>query len=46
MYELFATEKDPVELMKMKEILGELEEALDDCEDVADVVEGIIITKT
>ena len=46
MYELFATEKDPIELIKMKEILRELEGALDDCEDVADVVEGIIVTKT
>jgi uncharacterized protein Yka (UPF0111/DUF47 family) len=46
MYELFGTEKDPIELIRMKEIYGELEGALDDCEDVADVVEGIIITKT
>lgn len=46
MHELFATETDPIELIKMKEILKELEGALDDCEDVADVVEGIIITKT
>jgi len=46
MYELFGTEKDPIELIKMKEILRELEGALDDCEDVADVVEAIIITKT
>ncbi len=46
MYELFACEKDPIELVKMKEIYRELEAALDDCEDVADIVEGIIITKT
>jgi uncharacterized protein Yka (UPF0111/DUF47 family) len=46
MYDLFACEKDPIELIKMKEIYRELEAALDDCEDVADVVEGIIITKT
>jgi predicted phosphate transport protein (TIGR00153 family) len=46
MYELFETEKDPIELIRMKEIYRELEAALDDCEDVADLVEGIIITKT
>ncbi len=45
-YELFGSEKDPIELIKMKEIYRVLESALDDCEDVADVVEGIIITKT
>jgi predicted phosphate transport protein (TIGR00153 family) len=46
MYELFETEKDPIELIRMKEVYRELEAALDDCEDVADIVEGIIITKT
>ncbi len=44
--ELFAKEKDPIELIKLKEIYRELEAALDNCEDVADCVEGIIITKT
>ena len=30
----------------MKDIYKELEDALDNCEDVADCVESIIITKT
>lgn len=44
--ELFANEKDPIELIKKHKIYDELENALDDCEDVANLVEGIIITKT
>lgn len=44
--ELFINEKDPIELIKMKEIYKELEDALDNCEDVADCVQAIIITKT
>jgi len=46
MKELFDKEKDPIELIKLKEIYKELEDTLDNCEDVADCVEGIIITKT
>lgn len=46
MRELFINEKDPIELVKAKEIYKELEDALDDCEDVADCVQAIIITKT
>lgn len=46
MKELFDKEKDPIELIKMKELYKDLEDTLDDCEDVADCVEGIIITKT
>lgn len=44
--ELFTSEKDPIELIKKHKIYDELENALDDCEDVANLVEGIIITKT
>ncbi len=44
--ELFIKEKDPIELVKTKEIYKELEDALDNCEDVADCVQAIIITKT
>ncbi len=44
--ELFTSEKDPIELIKRQKIYDELENALDDCEDVANLVEGIIITKT
>jgi hypothetical protein len=46
MRELFTVEKDPIELIKMKEIYREMEGALNGCGDVAGVVEGIIITKT
>ncbi len=46
MKELFHTEKDPIKIIKMKEIYKELEDTLDNCEDVADCVESIIITKT
>jgi predicted phosphate transport protein (TIGR00153 family) len=46
MRELFGTEKDPIELIKMKEIYKDIEDALDNCEDVADCVQSIIITKT
>ena len=45
-YDLFENETDPIELIKVKEIYRVLEAALDDCEDVADCVESIIITKT
>lgn len=45
-YELFGSEKDPIALIKNQNVYRVLEEALDDCEDVADCVESIIITKT
>ncbi len=44
--ELFDKEKDPIELIKRKEVYRELESALDNCEDVADCVQSIMITKT
>jgi len=40
---LFKTEKDPIELIKRKEVLESLEEAADTCEDVANVLEGIVV---
>jgi predicted phosphate transport protein (TIGR00153 family) len=40
---LFEDEKDPVQIMKWKEILDFLEEATDRCEDVANVVEGVVV---
>lgn len=43
---LFENEKDPIELIRRNKIYSELENALDDCEDVANCVESIIITKT
>lgn len=40
---LFEREKDVVELIKEKEILEEIEKATDICEDVSNVIEGIIL---
>ncbi|OGS27353.1 MAG: hypothetical protein A2297_06485 [Elusimicrobia bacterium RIFOXYB2_FULL_48_7] len=41
--ELFDTEKDPIAVIKWKEIYQEAETILDICEDVAHVVENIIV---
>jgi predicted phosphate transport protein (TIGR00153 family) len=40
---LFEEERDPIAIMKWKEILDFLEEATDRCEDVANVLEGIVV---
>jgi predicted phosphate transport protein (TIGR00153 family) len=40
---LFDEERDPVTIMKWKEILDFLEEATDRCEDVANVLEGVVV---
>jgi len=40
---LFETEKDPITLLKWKEIYEVLEEATDRCEDVANVFEQIVL---
>jgi uncharacterized protein len=40
---LFEREKDAIELLKQKEILERVEEGLDTCEDVSNIVEGIIL---
>jgi uncharacterized protein len=40
---LFDTEKDPINLIKRKELIETLETAMDKCEDVANVIEGIIV---
>jgi predicted phosphate transport protein (TIGR00153 family) len=41
--ELFENEKDPIAIMKLKEVYERLESATDRCEDVANVLEGILI---
>jgi uncharacterized protein len=41
--DLFVKEKDAIELMKWKEIFERIEEALDVCEDVSNIVEGIVL---
>jgi hypothetical protein len=40
---LFNTEKDPVAIIKWKEIYENLEIATDRCEDVANIIEGIVL---
>jgi hypothetical protein len=41
--ELFQQERDPIAIMKWKELLDELEKATDECEDVANVLEGVVV---
>jgi predicted phosphate transport protein (TIGR00153 family) len=41
--ELFECEKDPVNIIKLKEVYVALETATDKCEDAANVLEGILI---
>lgn len=41
--ELFRNEKDPISLIKLKEVYELLEEVTDRCEDVADVLQNIIV---
>ena len=40
---LFDEERDPIVIMKWKEILDFLEDATDRCEDVANVLEGVVV---
>jgi predicted phosphate transport protein (TIGR00153 family) len=40
---LFAEERDPIVVIKWKEILNYLEEATDRCEDVANLLESIVV---
>lgn len=40
---LFDEERDPIAVMKWKEVLDFLEEATDRCEDVANVLEGVVV---
>lgn len=40
---LFAEERDPVEVVKQKDILEGLENILDKCQKVSDIIEGIIV---
>jgi hypothetical protein len=43
MMRLFENEKDPIELIKLKEIIQTTETATDICEDVSNIIEGIIL---
>ena len=40
---LFKEEKDPIVVIKWKEIYENLENASDRCEDVANIIEGVIL---
>ena len=41
--QLFEEERDPIVIIKWKEILDFLEAATDRCEDVANVLEGVVV---
>jgi len=41
--QLFEEEKDPVQIIKWKEIFEVVETAVDKCEDVSNVIESIIL---
>ncbi|MFB3852095.1 MAG: DUF47 domain-containing protein [Acidobacteriota bacterium] len=41
--DLFEQEKDPIELIKLKEIYGRLESTLDRCQDLACLLEAIVV---
>ncbi len=43
MVRLFEEEKDAIELIKVKDIMGRIEIAIDNCEDVSNVIEGIVL---
>lgn len=40
---LFREQKDPIMLIKLKEILSDIEEAIDKCEHVANLIETVVI---
>jgi predicted phosphate transport protein (TIGR00153 family) len=44
--DLFSNEKDPIELIKIKDILSKIESASDRCEDIANVIDSIIVKTT
>jgi predicted phosphate transport protein (TIGR00153 family) len=41
--DLFQNGNDPIEVMKWRDIFDNLEEATDRCEDVANIVEGVVL---
>ena len=43
MADLFDNEKDPIMLIKLKEIYDFLEATTDSCEDVADVLQNVVV---
>lgn len=43
LFELFKKEKDPITVIKWKEIYGRMEAAADECEDIAKIIESIVV---
>jgi predicted phosphate transport protein (TIGR00153 family) len=43
---LFENEQNPIEIIKWKEIYEHLEEAIDKCEDAANIVESVVLKNT
>ena len=43
MADLFLNEKDPITLIKLKEIYEFFEATIDSCEDVADILQGVVV---
>jgi uncharacterized protein len=41
--ELFTNGRDPIDVIKWKDVYGLLEEAIDSCEDAANVIERIVV---
>jgi uncharacterized protein len=41
--DLFNNEKDPIRLIKLKEVFEYLEATVDNCEDVADVLQNVVV---
>lgn len=42
-YKLFTEEKDPIEIIRWRDIIGYLEGTIDACEDVANVILGVVM---
>jgi len=42
-YNLFRNYKDPVEMMKHKELLEDLEDTADECDNIAVIIEGVVV---
>ena len=41
--DLFNKEKDPIQVIKLKEVFDYLEATVDSCEDVADVLQNVVV---
>ena len=41
--DLFENEKDPIRLIKLKEVYDFFEATIDSCEDVADVLQNVVV---